>query len=345
MFYVPVVDSNQKPLMPTTPNRARSWIRSGKATPFWKRGVFCVRLNVKPSGRKKQSIACGIDPGSKREAFTVVTEKKVLLNVLSDAVTHVGDRIKTRRDMRRSRRTRNTPYRQPRFKNRSRKSFLPPSTRARWNLKLRIVTWLKRLYPIKIFVVEDVAAKPRKGARQWNVNFSPIEVGKKYFYESLSSLGKVVIRKGFETKALRDEAGLKKSRSKLSERFDAHNVDSFVLARSGLKVSINKPNNTKLLRISPIEVHRRQLHILQPTSGGVRKSYGGTRSLGFTRGSLVVNKKYGLMYVGGYDRILLRISLHDIRTGKRISKSGKVQESKFLTYASWRSWYSTVPLK
>jgi hypothetical protein len=46
MQFVPVVDKNQIPLMPTTSARARRWIRSGKATPFWKRGVFCVRLNM-----------------------------------------------------------------------------------------------------------------------------------------------------------------------------------------------------------------------------------------------------------------------------------------------------------
>jgi len=27
--------------MPTTANRAARWIKSGKCTPFWKRGVFC----------------------------------------------------------------------------------------------------------------------------------------------------------------------------------------------------------------------------------------------------------------------------------------------------------------
>ncbi|MGY2793833.1 hypothetical protein ACVWVQ_000889 [Thermostichus sp. MS-CIW-36] len=39
-MFVPVVDHNQNPLMPTTPSRARRWIKTGKATPFWKRGVF-----------------------------------------------------------------------------------------------------------------------------------------------------------------------------------------------------------------------------------------------------------------------------------------------------------------
>ena len=46
-MFVPVVDHQQHPLMPTTPARARRWIQNGKATPFWKQGVFCVRLNVR----------------------------------------------------------------------------------------------------------------------------------------------------------------------------------------------------------------------------------------------------------------------------------------------------------
>src|ERR1700690_2105702 len=70
MVYVPVVDRNQKPLMPTTPSRARRWIKSKEATPFWKKGVFRIRLNRDPSGVEKQGIVVGIDPGSKKEGFT-----------------------------------------------------------------------------------------------------------------------------------------------------------------------------------------------------------------------------------------------------------------------------------
>jgi hypothetical protein len=90
-MFVPVVDKNQKPLMPTKPSRARRWIKEGKATPFWKRGVFCVRLNVEPSDRKTQSIAVGVDPGSKREAYTVKSEAYTYLNIQADAVAWVGD--------------------------------------------------------------------------------------------------------------------------------------------------------------------------------------------------------------------------------------------------------------
>ncbi len=70
-MFVPVIDQNQRPLIPTKPSRARRWIKSGKATPFWKKGLFCVRLNIEPSNRNIEAIVCGIDPGSKKEAFTV----------------------------------------------------------------------------------------------------------------------------------------------------------------------------------------------------------------------------------------------------------------------------------
>ena len=63
-MFVPVIGPNQQPLMPTTPARARKWIQSGRATPFWKGGIFCIRLNVEPSARAVQPLAVGIDPGS-----------------------------------------------------------------------------------------------------------------------------------------------------------------------------------------------------------------------------------------------------------------------------------------
>ena len=87
--FVPVVDKNQKPLMPTSWPGAKRWIKSGKATPFYKKGVFCVRLNVEPSGRRTQDTAIGIDPGSKREGFTVKSEAHTYINILADAVTWV----------------------------------------------------------------------------------------------------------------------------------------------------------------------------------------------------------------------------------------------------------------
>jgi RRXRR protein len=72
-MFVPVVDREQRPLMPTTPARARRWIKTAKATAFWKGGLFCVRLNIEPSAREHQRVAVGMDPGSKKEALVVAS--------------------------------------------------------------------------------------------------------------------------------------------------------------------------------------------------------------------------------------------------------------------------------
>ena len=92
-MFVPVVNQNQEPLMPTTNWRAGRWIASGKATGFWKGHVFCVRLNVKTE-ENKQDIAVGIDPGSKKEGFTVKSEAHTYLNVQTDAVQHVKGAVR-----------------------------------------------------------------------------------------------------------------------------------------------------------------------------------------------------------------------------------------------------------
>ena len=91
--------------MPTTILRARRWINSGKATPFYKKGIFCVRLNIEPSNNIKQDVCVGIDPGSKREAYTIKSEAHTYLNVLTKTPNWVKDAVKTRREMRRTRRT------------------------------------------------------------------------------------------------------------------------------------------------------------------------------------------------------------------------------------------------
>src|SRR5258707_6039344 len=82
---VPVVDAEHHPLMPTTPARARRWIKGGKATAFWKGGLFCVRLNLEPSSRQVQRVSVGMDPGSKKEALVVASAAHSFLNLHVDA--------------------------------------------------------------------------------------------------------------------------------------------------------------------------------------------------------------------------------------------------------------------
>lgn len=326
---VPVI-FNGKPLMPTKASRARRWIKAGRATPFWSKGIFCVRLNVRPSASNVQSIAVGIDPGSKREGYTVKSEAHTFLNIQAEAVTWVNKAVEVRRNMRKARRFRKTPCRANR-KNHSR-GCLPPSTRARWGWKLRIANWLAKLYPISMFVVEDIKART-KGQRRWDTSFSPLEVGKAWFYDELGKVAEVSTKQGWETKQLRDVHGLKKSSKKMAEVFSSHCVDSWVLANNWVGGHII-PDNKNLICIAPIRLHRRQLHAFQPAKGGFRRDYGGTRSLGLKRGSLVNHPKHGLVYVGGM--MSDRISLHSVEDGKRLCQNALPSDCKFLTFNTWK---------
>ncbi len=331
---VPVVDKNQKPLMPCSEKRARRMIETRKATYFWHLGVFCIRLNVEPSARNTQPICVGIDPGSKKEGFTVKSSAHTLLNLQVDAVQHVKDAVETKRNMRRARRFRKTPCRQNRI-NRAR-GCLPPSTKARWGLKLRILDQLSKVYPITDVVVEDIKAATRTGQKKWNVSFSPLEVGKKWFYSEIESRGfKLTLKQGYETAALRFVLDLKKTSKKLAEVFSAHCVDSWVLSND-IVGGHEKPENERLLCVVPLRLHRRQLHALQPSTGGIRRPYGSTRSFGMQRGSLVRHPKYGVTYLGGF--LKDRVSLHSLRDGKRLTQTAKVTDLTVLKPNSFRTY-------
>jgi len=336
MLYVPVVSSTGKPLMPCHPARARELVRRGRALRRFNRGAFYIRLLDRSDG-EIQPVSVGIDPGSKKEGYTVKSQARTYLNINVDAVTWVKDHIKTRRQMRRARRYRKTPCR-PNRRNRAR-GGLSPSTKARWQWKLRICRWLAKMFPISRFVVEDIKAVTKAGKRRWNSSFSPLEVGKRWFYTELEKLAPVETKQGYETKELRDSAGLKKTSRKLAEVFEAHCVDSWVLANWYVGGHV-RPDNTRLLCMTPLRFHRRQLHKLQPEVGGIRKPYGGTRSLGFKRGSLVKHAKLGLVYVGGFQKD--RISLHSVTTGKRLTQTAKPSDCQFLAFNSWRIRWATA---
>lgn len=332
-MFVPVVDSNHKPLMPTTAARARRWIKSGKATPFWKQGIFCVRLNVEPSASNIQPVAVGIDPGSKLEGYSVVSAVHTYLNLQADTVDWVMEAVTTRRQMRRTRRGRNTPCRQPRANRLRNTKKLPPSTKARWQWKLRLCRWLLSLYPIAAFVVEDIRVQTA-GKRRWDRSFSPLEVGKRWFYGELARLAPVLTKQGWETKELRDQLGLKKTNKKTAEVWEAHCVDAWCLAHWWVGGKLT-PDNFRLLAVTPLHWYRRQLHRREPEKGGKRKPYGGTMSLGIKRGTLVKHPHYGLAYVGG--TMGGKLSLHAPESGRRLTQGAKHSDCHLIKLLRWRT--------
>ena len=331
-MFVPVVDENHKPMMPTTAARARRWIKSRKATPFWKQGIFCVRLNVKPSDNNIQPIAVGIDPGSKKEGYSVVSAAHTYLNLQANTVDWVTEAVTIRRQMRRTRRGRKTPCRKPRANRLRNKKKLPPSTKARWQWKLRLCQWLLCLYPIAAYVVEDIRVQTM-GRRRWDQSFSPLEVGKRWFYSELKRLAPVLTKQGWETKELRDQLGLKKTNKKTAEVWEAHCIDAWCLAHSWVGGKLT-PDNVRLFAVTPLHWYRRQLHRREPEKGGKRKLYGGTLSQGIKRGTLVKHAHYGLVYVGG--TMGGKLSLHALKSSRRLTQGAKHSDCHLIKLLRWR---------
>ena len=313
MNFVPVKSKDGKVLMPTHPNKAGMLIKKGLATPYWSNGIFCIRLNYETT-EYTQDIVVGVDPGSKKEGFTVKSESHTFLNVQADAHNKVGKKVAKRRELRRSRRSRKCPNRKKKNHNLSNRNRLPAGTRARWHWKIRILDWLSKLYPITHVCVEDIKARTKQYQKKWNQSFSPLEVGKEWFYGEIRKKWDLLTIQGYETKDIRDRLGLNKSKDKMSESFDAHCVDSWCLAYHAIGGD-TIVDNASVFCIAPIPIQRRNLHREVPKKGGVRHRYGGTRCLGFTKGTLVKSIKWGLCWISGHQNG--KINLTQMSTGKQ----------------------------
>jgi len=326
--------------MPCTPAKARHLLKAGRAKPKRnKLGLFYIQLTYEQETHN-QPLVVGIDPGSKFEGYSIVGQHSTVVNLMVQAPDHVKEAVETRRTMRRARRFRK--WRRPkRWDNRLKgKQRIPPSTRSRWEAKARVVMQLLKIIPLTDVVVEDVQAVTRTGkGGKWNHSFSPVQIGKEHLYRLLQEMGlHVHLKEGWQTKALREQSGLKKTKSKSKQSFESHAVDAWVLAAS--ISGAGKPTCTRLWYVAPARLHRRRLHRLQAAKGGERKPYGGTRSLGgYKRGTVVRHPMYGLCSVGGFDRKKQTISLHAYRTNKRLTQGAKVKDCRPLTWVAWRSWF------
>jgi hypothetical protein len=317
MLRIPVLLPEGKPLMPTTAARARMWVKSGKAIGKHNDlGIYYVQLTIAPSDEDSQIIVVGVDPGKKFSGIAAQSAKATLfLAHLILPFEQVRDRMDQRRMMRRGRRgrriNRQVPFavrahRQKRFDNR-RQGKLAPSIRANRQLELRVVIELSRLYPVSSIVFEYVKAHGSK-------SFSPVMVGQKWAIEQLSKIAATVTQEGWRTAQIRNHLGLVKTKNKAEQSPQSHAVDGIALAASQF-VEYRKyhavgedgaewsgvlevtPAGFKVIRRPPIS--RRQLHLMVPAKGNVRRKYGGTVTRhGFRKGDLVRSPK-GIGYVSG----------------------------------------------
>ncbi len=341
-MFVPVQTKDRQQLMPMHAARARKRVKRGEATPYWDNGIYCIRLNKEPSDRDTQEIAVGVDPGSKKEGFTVKSEAHTYLNVQADAHSGVGKKVAKRRELRRSRRSRKCPNRKNRTNRLANEARIPAGTRARWDWKLRILNWLSKVYPVTHVCVEDIRARTIERAKKWNTSFSPLEVGKQWFYAEIRKRWQLQTLQGWQTQEIRDRLGLKKSSKKLAETFDAHCVDSWCLAYHTVGGS-GLPDNMNLMCVSPIPIKRRELHRQQEAKGGKRSRVGGTvLGQGLIKNTLIRHVKYGLTRLAGVNAKGL-FSIYSMETHKRLTTSAKRSDFRVLTRLNfyYRSGHSS----
>jgi len=115
---VHVLNKNGKALMPCHPAKARILLRKRKAKPVkGKTGYFTIQLLYGSSGYK-QDIVVGIDSGAKRVPIAAVGNSRVYYAKEKILRTDVKKQLSDRARYRRTRRSRKTRYRKPRFLNR-----------------------------------------------------------------------------------------------------------------------------------------------------------------------------------------------------------------------------------
>ena len=213
--------------------------------------------------------------------------------------------------------------------NLSHRNRIPAGTRARWDWKLRILDWLSKLYPITHVCVEDIKAVTKQYQHKWNQSFSPLEVGKQWFYSEIQKCWKLLTLQGWETKEIRDHLGLKKSSKKLAATFDAHCVDSWCLAYHTVGGS-EIPDTTDIFCISPIPIRRRELHRQNPQKGGKRPRYGGTvLGKGLVKNLLIRHVKHGITRLVGINAKGL-FSVYSL-DGKWLTTGAKLTDFQVLT--------------
>ncbi len=149
-----VLDTAGKPLMPTERHgKVRKLLRDGKAHVV-RLMPFTIQLDYE-SKRFKQEVSLGVDAGSVHIGVSATTEKKELFSAEFVLRNDIVKKMASRKEMRRTRRSRNMRYRVKRYDNRSReKGWLYPSVSNKVDGHVKIIRIVHSILPINKTVIE-----------------------------------------------------------------------------------------------------------------------------------------------------------------------------------------------
>jgi hypothetical protein len=237
----------------------------------------------------------------------------------------ISKKVETRRMLRRNRRYRKNRRRKPRPRDTKKQGWISPSQRAKVEFRLTLISRYLKLYPITHFAVEDVRFNHYK--KRWGKQFSTVEIGKTKLYTFIEKRGKLVKKEGWQTKELRDRAGLKKSSSKDKLSFSSHAVDAAVIAAEVIGYIGDFSVSEFWVFVRP-NLRRRSLHLQNPQKGGARRVQGGTWALGIRKNTVCIWRG-GIYRTGGSTKG--RLSLHDMSLdAKRVTQNAKVEDLRLL---------------
>ena len=149
---VPVLNMRGKPLMPTTPAKARHLLEQRKAKVI-KRKPFVIQLTI-ATGETKQKITLGIDSGYSQVGFSAKTEKEELISGELTLRKDVSKKLEERKRYRKQKRNK-LWHREARFDNRViSKGWLAPSIQHKLDTHVRLIEKIKSLLSITKTIIE-----------------------------------------------------------------------------------------------------------------------------------------------------------------------------------------------
>ena len=158
-----VLNKHGDPLMPCNPRKARLLLKQLKAVVV-KHMPFTIRLLYGSSGYK-QPVSLGVDAGSKHIGIAAATEKEVLFAEELTPRNDVVNLMSTRRQNRKSRRSRKTRYRAARFNNRvhsKHKGWLAPSVEVKIQEHITAIKHVQQILPVTEIHVETAEFDPQR---------------------------------------------------------------------------------------------------------------------------------------------------------------------------------------
>ncbi len=170
--------------MPTTPRKARIFLRSGRAK-IVGRDPFTIQLLCGTSGYT-QPITLGIDAGYAHIGYSAITEKEELIGGELELLPEISKRITDRKKYRQTRRNR-LRHRIKRFDNRKHPDdWLAPSIQHKLDSHIKLVERLKARMPITKVIIETAKFDGQKLVKP-DIKGKEYQQGEQLGYKNLTN--------------------------------------------------------------------------------------------------------------------------------------------------------------